>query len=152
ELAVDPRVRLLGSHVERDDESTAGSQDPLELAHAVFPGGPGNVLHHAQAEDPVEAPLRKIEPVGRTGMKAHGVPAVLPGKPPERMDAGGAKDDPLGERADVPVEALLPIEDEARPLIERRVGHVALVTADREVEGEGAATATHVEGGERPRA
>src|SRR5207245_7042765 len=93
----------------------------------------------------------KIEPVGGAGLIADGAPAVLLGKPPERMDAGGAEDQPLGQRADVPVETLLLIEDEARPLIERRVGHVTLVAAGSEVEGEGTPPAPDVEGRDRPR-
>src|SRR5205809_7083801 len=67
------------------------------------------------------------------------------------MDAGGAEDQPLGQRADVPVEALLSIEDEARPLAERWMGHVTVVAAGREVEGEGAPPAADVAGCERPR-
>src|SRR5437867_1648193 len=67
------------------------------------------------------------------------------------MDAGGAEDQPLGQRADVPVEALLSIEDEACPLVERWIGHVSVVAAGREVEGEGAPSAADVEGREHPR-
>src|SRR3989442_571017 len=72
-------------------------------------------------------------------------PAVPLGQPPQRVETGRPENKPLRERSDVPVQALLPVEDEARAPVEGRVGDVALMTQVGKVEGERASAAADVE-------
>src|SRR5207245_3315014 len=94
----------------------------LELPHAARPEPAGDVLHDAQAEHALEPAVRELEAVGRVSVIDDGRAAVTIRQTPERVESRGAEDEPLGDRSEVPVEALPPVEDEARSLVEGRVG------------------------------